>query len=165
MNKNLPQLPKHLSHTPIYGLAYSAFDEYERLDGGTDALYITVGLATFNARPTPPSRTEALEVLSVKVWRYGFENNRWSRLSEEIPAARLVDAVITLTRFLRGSDPIPAGVFEGQTEPLYPELRSKMKGFEDYEALILKRLARLQHELKALALPPLEFEDIQDSQS
>ena len=163
MIKNLPPLPKHLSHTPIYGLAYSSYDEYTHAEGGTDSLYISIGLATFNARPTPASRTEPHEVLSAKIWRYGFENNRWSRLSEEIPCARLVDTVITLARFLQGenSDPIPSGVFEGQIEPLQPELRSKMTGFTDYHNLILKRLARLQHELKALPLPALEFEDIQ----
>lgn len=151
-------LPRHLSHTPLYALAYKSFDEYFHAEGATDAEFISVGLATFNDRAAPALGVAPHEVLAVKVWRYGHENNRWSRLSEELPAARLIDAAITLTLYLRGdsSDPVPAGIFEGQTKPLPPELRSKLSGFEDYKKLIFKRLARLQQELKSLDLPDLD---------
>jgi len=144
--------PTYLKHTPIFMVPYEPFDG--RYSGDTDALYLSIGLAQYR------DGDETLE-LSAKVWR--MPDEKWSRLSEEIPLHRVVDLCILLaktfyqshkTKATESIATIPAGTFENQTEPL--ELRRMVdvpqafSGEEDRR--VKQRLRQLRDELNAADL-------------
>lgn len=105
------ELPLHLQHRPVYALPYEHFDG--PASEGTDARYISVGLAQWN-----PGQ------VSLKVLRHTGEGGKWTRQSEELPLHRLIDAAIFLAKVLFAADPekrtvvLPASTLEGQTADL-----------------------------------------------
>ena len=144
--------PTHLKHTPIFMLPYEPFDGANSND--TDALYLSIGLAQYREE-------ENTDQLSAKVWR--MPEDKWSRLSEEIPLHRLADLCILLTKTFyqshqsRATNPVavmPAGTFENQNEAI--ELR-RMTNVPDAFAneeddRLKRRLRRLRDELIAADL-------------
>lgn len=74
----MPQLefPDHIAHKPVYLVPYHDHDPGR--EGNTDAQYLSVGWSQWDNNE-----------LSAKVVRHTGE--RWSRQSEELPLARLVD--------------------------------------------------------------------------
>ena len=73
-------------------LPYEPFDG--PYSGDTDALYLSIGLAQWRD-------TDDTYELSAKVWRMPEE--KWSRMSEEIPLHRLADLCILLTKETRST--------------------------------------------------------------
>ncbi len=63
-------LPQHLDHKPVYAISYESFDGIHA--GGTDAMYLSVGISQWDANE-----------VSAKVMRYS--GNQWSRQAEELP--------------------------------------------------------------------------------
>jgi hypothetical protein len=91
---------------------------YEPFDGPyaghTDAKYLSIGRAQWNEDNEPDPD------ISAKVWRQ--TDNKWSRMSEELPLHRVVDLCILIVAMLSeeqgASVIIPAGTFENQTDPI-----------------------------------------------
>lgn len=104
-------LPSHLQHKPVYALPYEHFDGPHR--GETDARYISVGLAQWNHGE-----------VSLKVFRHTGADGKWTRMSEELPMHRLIDAALFLAKVIFDRDPsdasvtLPAGTLEGQDAEL-----------------------------------------------
>lgn len=117
MSKSVPPLPTNLKHHPLYAIYYEPFDLYAP---DTDTKYISIGQSSWDDR-----------CLSVKIWRH--TGTQWSRQAEEVPAARMIDAVIVLAYYLRlrefsgqGVQPVPKGTFVGQTNDVWPILPAGM---------------------------------------
>ena len=135
--------PLHLKHRPVAMLPYEAFDG--RYAGETDAKYLSLGLAQWN-------NSDAIHPdMSVKVWRY--PDNKWSRMSEELPLHRVVDLCLLLVKVLSantGPVMIPANTFENQTEPLELNMLEDLPGgFEEQKQRVLRRLRKLRETLEA----------------
>lgn len=139
--------PMHLKHRPIFMVPYEPFDG--AYSGDTDALYLSLGLAQWR-------EDDATWELSAKVWRMPEE--KWSRLSEEIPFHRLVDLCVLLAKTFYQShsttavDPVAViapGTFEHQTEEL--QLRRLVsvpsEFFDEENSRIKARLRCLRDEL------------------
>jgi Family of unknown function (DUF6530) len=100
----MPQLdfPDQIAHTPVYVMPYFAHDPGREND--TDAQFITLGWSQWDD-----------DEPSAKVVRYS--GKRWSRQSEELPLARLVDlTILTALAVDEGSEltKIESGTFESQ---------------------------------------------------
>jgi hypothetical protein len=120
--------------------------------GETDALYLSIGHAQWN--------DAGYDDLSAKVWR--MPDDKWSRMSEELPLHRVVDLCILLTKTLfqnhntNAADPvaiIPSGTFENQDERL--ELRRMTDLPQSYSTQaerVRERLRKLRDELNAANL-------------
>jgi hypothetical protein len=103
--------PLHLKHRPFFMLPYEPFDgRYAR---NTDAKYLSIGHAQWRSNEDPYP-------ISAKVWRY--PDNKWSRMSEELPLHRVIDLCILMTEALFARQgrvaTFPAGTFAGQQEPV-----------------------------------------------
>jgi Family of unknown function (DUF6530) len=144
--------PTYLKHKPIFMVPYEPFDG--SYSGDTDALYLSVGLAQYRSN-------ENTTELSAKVWR--MPDDKWSRMSEEIPLHRLADLCILLAKTFYQSHQtkathsvavIAAGTFENQNEAL--ELRRMTdvpNAFgTDEDDRVKRRLRRLRDELNASQL-------------
>ena len=147
------ELPLHLGHQPVFALEYfdhDGRDDDAPLDGEneTDCQFLSVGRAQWD-----PSQ------VSVKILR--FPEQRWSRQSEELPPARLVDAVAWLCLCIRhcqaSAVTIPAGLFENQPTELVvervPSGRAQRQAFTEQlasNALLRRRLSRLRNVLNEL---------------
>jgi hypothetical protein len=146
-NSNKPPLPEHLSHKPLFAISYEGFDEYTNRENGTDVAFISVGLPEFNEEGGREH-----QVSSVKIFRHS--GLRWSRQSEEIPSARLVDAAIVLALSLdANSNTIKAGTFVGQEEDEQAHDRRNTntpRFLETYQKRVKRRLQKLSKILKDL---------------
>src|SRR5437879_4025734 len=78
--------PLHLKHRPIFMMPYDTFDG--QYIGDTDTLYLSIGRAQWN--------DQGFDDLSAKVWR--MPDDKWSRMSEELPLHRVVDLCVLLTK-------------------------------------------------------------------
>ncbi len=138
--------PFHLAHKPIYLLPYEACDGIYA--GNTDCKYLSVGLAQYN-----PAE------LSVKSLRY-TKSERWSRMSEELPAHRVCDLVLLLALTYASSKQnrceisVPAGTFHGQDEEItlnclaeHPQVFCEN---EEESQIIVKRLYQLKETLNSV---------------
>jgi hypothetical protein len=135
--------PLHLKHRPVAMLPYEAFDG--RYAGKTDAKYLSLGLAQWNeGGETHPD-------MSAKVWRY--PDNKWSRMSEELPLHRVVDLCLLMVKvFSVNTGPviIPANTFENQKEPIeLNTLEDLPEGFEEQKQRVVRRLRKLREVLEA----------------
>jgi hypothetical protein len=144
--------PTHLKHKPIFMMPYEPFDG--PYSGETDALYLSVGLAQYRD-------DDDTDELSAKVWR--MPDEKWSRMSEEVPLHRLADLCILVTKTFYQSHQskatqsvavMPAGTFENQNQQL--ELRRMTDvpdafGGEEDDRL-KRRLRKLRDELNAADL-------------
>ncbi|MHB8996168.1 MAG: DUF6530 family protein [Armatimonadota bacterium] len=142
--------PTYLKHQAIFMLPYAPFDG--PYAGSTDAKYLSIGRAQWDDDP---------DAMSAKVWRQ--PNDKWSRMSEEIPLHRLVDMCILLTktfyqgqqeRAMQPSACIEAGTFENQEQEidLYRMMDAPKGFFERQNDRIKARLRRLRDELLAANL-------------
>jgi hypothetical protein len=97
------ELPLNLEHKPVYAMPYQRFDGI--YSGGTDARYLSVGLAQWGNND-----------LSLKVMRH--TGAQWTRQAEELPLHRVFDAAIFLTKVLLDNESntveIERKTFEGQ---------------------------------------------------
>ncbi|MBC8019908.1 MAG: hypothetical protein H7X78_01700 [Methyloceanibacter sp.] len=129
--------PHHIAHTPVYALPYNAHDP--RQPGDSDVQFLTVGWSQWD-RDEP----------SAKIVRH--TGNRWSRQSEEIPLARLVDLMILLGLVFEDSDTslsVAKGFFENQAEPL--TIKKKSEKARDTLAAALHRDPVLRRRMRTLA--------------
>jgi hypothetical protein len=144
--------PVWLKHQAIFMMPYAPFDG--PYAGKTDAKYLSIGLAQWRNDENDPN------ALSAKVWRYPDE--KWSRMSEEIPLHRLADLCTLLVKTFYQDHPtnavtptavIDAGTFENQSEKI--ELRRMNgvpEGFAKENERIKERLRKLRNELNAANL-------------
>lgn len=146
--------PMHLKHRPIVMVPYAPFDglpEPGTSAEDTDAKYLSVGLAQWRSPDNP-------DAISAKVWRYVDE--KWSRMSEEIPLGRLVDLCSFAARSIFGMSedntvPLPAGTFEGQTTAMEAKrLEPFPAGFDGERERMKVRLLVLRDLLNSLDLNP-----------
>ncbi len=140
------ELPRHLDHQPVFALPY--FDHDPGREGDTDCQFLSVGWAQWDQHQ-----------ISAKVLRY--TDTRWSRQSEEIPPARLVDLTTFLLLCLQNAKEnlinIPPDFFDGQPEQqtidraeFTPSKRDAFsKALVDDEAL-RHRLSKLAYVLEEL---------------
>lgn len=119
-------VPKHLSHKPIYAInGYAAVDGYYKND--TDAVGISVGKAQWDSNGVIPS---------VKVWRY---DKRWSRQNEETTFTRALDMAMLVIKVLdkhyHGKDFEPVnsiyGVLKVDEMECDPAIKEKFGAFLD----------------------------------
>jgi len=104
----MPQLdfPDHIAHTPVFLVPYFAHDPGEEND--TDAQFLSVGWSQWDDNQP-----------SAKVVRHSGE--RWSRQSEELPLARLIDlTILTALAYGRGDqfNTLEAGTLQNQQSDL-----------------------------------------------
>jgi hypothetical protein len=96
-------LPDHLQHTPVFGVPF--FDHDPGREGDTDCQFLSVGWSQWDDKE-----------ISAKVFRHGEQ--KWSRQSEEIPLARLIDLASLIVLAVNNRDGnsllIPADFFENQ---------------------------------------------------
>ncbi len=144
--------PTHLKHKPIFMMPYEPFDG--SYSGETDALYLSVGLAQYRDG-------DDTSELSAKVWR--MPEDKWSRMSEEIPLHRLIDLCILVTKTFYQNHTSKAtqsvavmasGTFENQKQPLELRRMSDVpQAFSNEEdGRVKARLRRLQEELATAEL-------------
>ncbi len=105
----MPQLdfPDQISHTPVFLVPYFYHDPGN--EGNTDAQYISVGWSQWDD-----------DQPSAKVVRYA-ESGRWSRQSEELPLARLIDlTILTALAYGRGAGftTLDTGLLRNQDQPI-----------------------------------------------
>ncbi len=143
--------PTYLKHSPIFMMPYEPFDGPYAND--TDALYLSVGLAQWRD-------DDKTYELSAKVWR--MPDDKWSRMSEEIPLHRLVDLNILLTKTFyqchesTAVEPVAimaSGTFNNQEEQLdLRRMREVPEAFESSNLQLKERLRKLRDELNAADL-------------
>jgi len=96
-------LPKHLQHKPVFGMPF--FDHDPGREGDTDCQHLAVGWSQWDDKE-----------ISAKVFRHG--EHKWSRQSEELPLARLIDLASLVVLAVNNRDEnaiiIPANFFENQ---------------------------------------------------
>jgi len=141
------ELPQNLAHKPVYALPYEHYDGFYKK--GTDARYISVGLAQYSPYD-----------VSVKIFRH--TGDKWTRLSEELPLHRIIDAVNFLAKVVYDSDDgnvtITSGTFENQTEDVEitrenrapEELASFYRFLGDKKELVSERFNELYELLAQL---------------
>jgi hypothetical protein len=105
--KQLP-LPAHLQHRPVFGVPF--FDHDPGREGGdTDCQHLSIGWSQWDDKE-----------ISAKVFRH--VGHKWSRQSEELPLARLVDLTSFIVLAINNRDGdslvIPANFFENQPNEL-----------------------------------------------
>jgi hypothetical protein len=100
-------LPEYLQHKPVFGVPF--FDHDPGREGDTDCQHISVGWAQWDDKE-----------ISAKVFRHGEQ--KWSRQSEELPLARLVDLTSLVVLAVNNGDgnflTIPPNFFENQPDTL-----------------------------------------------
>lgn len=136
MSSQLP-FPDQIAHSPVYGLEYNAHDPDR--EGDSDVHWLTIGRSQWD--PDEPS---------AKVVRHSGQ--RWSRQSEELPLARLVDLVTLLVIAYRNDGEeftLPAGFLENQPEPLRVNRRSEKA--REQLAATMHRDQKLRRRLSKLA--------------
>ena len=138
-------LPKNLTHKPVYALDYENLDEYVPT---TDAQWISVGWSTWDPR-----------ALALKIFRW--TGNKWSRESEEVPLARLIDAaiwvILVVVAIRSASSPnqlpgpvsIKSGVFIGQSGESEVSSESSPEGLADAQERIISN-ERLHQRIEKL---------------
>ena len=145
--------PRRLKHRPVALLRYDDHDGMYA--GNTDCLYLSLGWAQWDPR-----------TLSVKTMRAVSEQTkpkRWSRLSEELPLHRALDAVLLIASTIaegKGAQSVTlnAGVLENQKQPkqllIEVENETARRIFEDelHSELVLRRLRSLAKTLRKLNL-------------
>ena len=104
----MPQLefPDQIQHSPVFVVPYFGHDPNR--ENNTDAQFISLGWSQWDG-----------DEPAAKVVRHSGE--RWSRQSEELPLARLVDlAILTALALSEGSSftKIEKDVFENQTSSI-----------------------------------------------
>lgn len=137
----MPQLefPDHIAHTPVFLVPY--FDHDPGAEGDTDAQFLSVGWSQWDD-----------EQPSAKVVRHSGE--RWSRQSEELPLARLIDLTILVAlAYARGDrfNTLEAGTLEEQADDIdvaYGSRRDRIGLIAELREsqLLRTRLAKL-HEI------------------
>lgn len=134
-------LPQHLGHKPVYAIPYEKFDGIYA--GGTDARYLSVGLAQWDDNS-----------VSVKVMRHTGE--KWSRQAEELPLHRVIDMTLLVAKSLfAGGNAIefPANSLSNQDSPLHIERdgnRNKAE-MEQFNEFINEEREGLKRRLNVLA--------------
>ena len=100
-------LPDHLQHKPVFGVPF--FDHDPGREGETDCQHLSIGWSQWDDKE-----------ISAKVFRHGEQ--KWSRQSEEIPLARLVDLTSLIALAVNNGNGdslvIPANFFENQPTEL-----------------------------------------------
>lgn len=155
--KNVPQVPTHLQHKPIYMVNdYNWVDNPK--DGDSDALGLSIGLAQWNDRFGKD--------ISAKVWRHTrgadgeFDSGKWSRQSEELPLHRVLDLAIFICMIMNEKDLstpvkfVEEDIFleESNIENfgIYTELLKEFLGQEQEKDRLDKRLRILAQELRQM---------------
>lgn len=136
MSSQLP-FPDQIAHSPVYGLAYNAHDPDR--ENNSDVHWLTIGRSQWD--PDEPS---------AKIVRYSGQ--RWSRQSEEIPLARLVDLTTLLVLAYAndaGEFDLPAGFLENQPDILRVNRRSEKA--REQLAATMHRDQKLRRRLSKLA--------------
>ena len=138
--------PMHLKHRPILLVPYEPFDgPYQP----TDVKYLSVGLAQWRNADDP-------DAVSAKVWRHSDE--KWSRMSEEIPLHRLADLCSLMARSVFGISEkdtvtLPPGSFEGQEHAMIArQLEPFPSSFDEQRDRLKTRLRTLRDALNTLEL-------------
>lgn len=122
-------IPKHLSHTPIIGV------DYETIDLSGDAMYLSLGKATW---------AKGEDDYSAKVYRLTKEG-KWSRQSEELPLWRVLDLAVLLVASIRQSKSYLKEELVGDQKKL-EGLNAFLDENKDAYALRLRELKRLMSE-------------------
>lgn len=137
----VPQLPDHLEHKPVFALPYEGMDG--RSAGQTDTKYISLGLAQWDRKE-----------VSIKTMRH--TGDRWSRQSEELPLNRVIDMTLFLAKAVfdetSGSTTLPSGTMQNQgltnlTVEIEPVSATE---FSQYHAAIALEKPILQERLDSL---------------
>ena len=134
--KQMP-FPHQIAHSPVYGLKYNAHDPDREND--SDAHWLTIGWSQWDE-----------DEPAAKVVRHSGQ--RWSRQSEEIPVARLVDLTTLLAKVYEGNaDDIEfkAGFFENQPKDV--TIKAKSSRSREAMAAALHRDPKLRRRLANLA--------------
>lgn len=136
MSAQLP-FPDHIAHSPVYALPYNEHDPDH--EGDSDAQWLTIGWSQWdNAVP------------AAKVVRHSGQ--RWSRQSEELPLARLVDLTTLLAlAYAQNADDIElkAGFLENQLADI--KVKKKSSKARDLLASAMHRDQKLRRRMSKLA--------------
>lgn len=145
MSTDQRPFPHHIAHSPVYGLPYNAHDPEN--EGNSDVHWMSIGWSQWDD-----------DEPSAKIVRHSGQ--RWSRQSEEIPVARLVDLTALLAKVYQGNaDKITfaPGFFEKQVETISIEAKSSKSRIA--LAAALHRDSTLRRRLSKLADIMIELRD------
>lgn len=136
MSTQMP-FPHQISHSPVYGLPYNGHDPDREND--SDVHWLTIGWSQWDS-----------DIPAAKVVRHSGQ--RWSRQSEELPLARLVDLTTLLAlAYERNADDIilEAGFLEEQSNEI--TVNKKSERARDRLATAMHRDPKLRRRLSKLA--------------
>jgi hypothetical protein len=135
MTEQMP-FPHQIAHKPVFALPFNAHDP--NYAGDTDLQWLSIGWSQWDE-----------EEPSAKAVR--FSGERWSRQSEELPLARLVDLTTLLAKVYSADGEIefPQNFFEHQPEAL--KVKCKSQKSQDRLIAELHRDETLQRRLAKLA--------------
>lgn len=148
-HKNVPTVPTHLQHKPIYTVnGYNWIDNPR--NGDSEALGLSIGLAQWNDRMGKD--------ISAKVWRHTkgadgeYDSGKWSRQSEELPLHRVLDLAIFICKVMENPN------LSAPTAFLEDEIKieqAEMENFEAYTAVLRETLnkenERIDSRMRVLA--------------
>ena len=125
-------------HKPIVSVS-----DYDRIDGiyanNTDAKALSLGRAQYNNKE-----------ISLKVWRWG--NNKWSRMSEEMPIHRNLDlSILFIKTLIEGYNQQSFLVAPDQKLTSHPNngsVQDIMNYYNDNKAILEPRLKELKRLLE-----------------
>lgn len=125
-------------HKPIVSVS-----DYEKIDGiyanHTDAKALSLGRAQYNNKE-----------ISLKVWRWG--NNKWSRMSEEMPIHRNLDlSILFIKTLIEGYNQQSFLVSPGQKLTSHPDngsVQDIMNYYNDNKTILEPRLKELKRLLE-----------------
>ena len=116
--KEIPNPPYWLKHKPIYCC------DYTKIDPNVDLKYISIGRAQWNNK----------SALSAKAFRY--VNDRWSRMSEEVPVSRLSEMTVILLSAIRAIQIQRANQFQRSDIQMAPSYLNEAFVADEYDFLV-----------------------------
>jgi hypothetical protein len=129
--------PDQIAHSPVYALAYNAHDPGN--EGDTDAQWLSIGWSQWDENE-----------LAAKVVRYS--GKRWSRQSEEVPVARLVDLTTLLAMaFMHNAGEIDVEPNFFENQPVGMKIKAKKSSARDLLATAMHRDPKLRRRMSKLA--------------
>ena len=132
-------LPAHLQHKPVFGVPF--FDHDPGRESETDCQHLSIGWAQWDDKE-----------ISAKVFRHGEQ--KWSRQSEELPLARLVDLTSLIVLAINNADSdsliVPPGFFENQPNQLVIQRHAGSDAEREFYRLSLLENRLLQRRLDKL---------------
>lgn len=130
--------PTNLKHKPLVSI--SDYDSNDGIyAGNTDAMAISIGYAQYS---------DDKETLSGKVWRKG--QDKWSRMSEELPIHRFIDLTILFLSVLAEDDKIRCNLGKSKVHDNGEQVIRNLSSSSELSEVLKGRISMLKELLVKL---------------